>query len=88
MPCIGYSGKIRPKNYQGLVNNEDESIQLGKYPTLSWSTDGFTNWLTQNAINIGFSAISTSASALAQASAGNIAGASLSVARKSSSNNW
>ena len=55
----GYSGKIRPKDYQGIEFNEDESVQLGKYPTFSWSVDAFTNWLTQNAVNISVGAIST-----------------------------
>lgn len=59
IPCIGYSGKIRPKYYQGITNNEDESLQLGKYPILSWSVDAFTNWLTQNAVNLSVSAISS-----------------------------
>ena len=58
VPCIGYSGKIRPKYYQGIDNNEDESLQLGKYPTLSWSVDAFTNWLTQNAVNLTVGAVS------------------------------
>lgn len=51
IPCIGYSGKIRPKHYQGIARNEDESLPLGKYPTFSWSTDAFTNWITQNGVN-------------------------------------
>lgn len=58
VPCLGYSGKIRPRNYQGILNNEDESLQLGKYPTLSWSVDAFTNWLTQNAVNLTVGAVS------------------------------
>ena len=33
VPCISYSGKLRPKHYQGITNNEDESLPLGKYPT-------------------------------------------------------
>ena len=74
VPCQGYSGKLRPKNYQGVLYNEDESIPLGKYPTLSWSSDGFTNWLTQNAVNIGVSAISTSITAGVQIGTGNIVG--------------
>lgn len=59
IPCIGYSGKLRPRNYQGIVNNEDESLMLGKYPTLSWSVDAFTNWLSQNSVNLTVGAIST-----------------------------
>lgn len=59
IPCIGYSGKIRPKDYKGIHYNEDESLQLGKYPTLSWSTDAFTNWITQNSINLAVGLAST-----------------------------
>lgn len=32
---------------------------LGKFPTFSWSSDSFTNWLTQNAINIASTTISS-----------------------------
>lgn len=74
VPCQGYSGKLRPKNYQGLLYNEDESISLGKYPTLSWSSDGFTNWLTQNAINLGVSALTSAISGGVQIATGNVAG--------------
>lgn len=73
IPCQGYSGKIRPKNYKGILYNEDEAINLGKYPTLSWSGDSFTNWLTQNAINIGVDGISTAISGATKIASGNIA---------------
>ena len=49
---IGCSGKLVPKNYRGLTRDDDESIPLAKYPTCAWSSDAFTNWLTQNAVNI------------------------------------
>ena len=32
--------------------NYDESIPLAKFPVCGWTADSFTNWLTQNAINI------------------------------------
>ena len=35
-----------------MLYNEDEALPLGKYPTCSWSSDAFTNWLTQNSVNI------------------------------------
>lgn len=72
VPCQGYSGKLRPIEYQGLRYNEDESLSLGKYPTLSWSSDGFTNWLTQNAINLGVNIFNTALSG-ASSIAGGIA---------------
>lgn len=52
---IGCSGRVVPKNYKGMTYNEDEALPLGKYPTCSWSSDAFTNWLTQNAVNIAVS---------------------------------
>ena len=44
-----------PFNYKnsGEHNNEDEGLLAGKFPTLSWSKDEYTNWLTQNSVNIG-----------------------------------
>ncbi len=49
---IGVSGRLVPKNYKGMIYADDESLPLGKYPTCGWSTDSYTNWLTQNSINV------------------------------------
>ena len=49
----GCSIKAIPYNYKGVTLNYDEGITLGKYPQLSWSNDLYTNWQTQNGINIG-----------------------------------
>ena len=57
---VGVSGRIVPVNYKGCFKNIDESIPLAKYPTCSWSSDAFTNWLTQNAVNIGTQIVDTS----------------------------
>ena len=48
----GCSIKMIPINYKGSEINTDEGLNLGKYPQLNWATDMFTNWATQNAINI------------------------------------
>lgn len=48
----GCSIRMYPKYYKGAVDNIDEGINLGKYPQCNWSTDMFTNWVTQNGINI------------------------------------
>lgn len=50
--AIGCSGRSVPKNYKGVVENIDECLPLAKYPTCSWSSDAYTNWLTQNSVNI------------------------------------
>ena len=49
----GCSIRCYPYNYKGVANNYDEGISLGKYPSLNWSTDVYTNWLTQNGISLG-----------------------------------
>lgn len=49
---IGCSGQLVPLHYQGQERDDDMSLPLGKYPTCGWSSDGYTNWLTQNAVDI------------------------------------
>lgn len=49
---IGGSGKLVPLHYDGQARDDDQSLVLGKYPTCGWSSDGYTNWLTQNAVDI------------------------------------
>lgn len=49
---IGISGRLVPRHYKGMDINDDESLPLGKYPTCGWSADSYTNWLTQNAVNM------------------------------------
>ena len=39
-----------PKDYKGQSVNYDELITLTKYPTCSWNTDSYVNWLTQTAV--------------------------------------
>ena len=53
VPTVGGSIKIIPTNYDNNLNNEEEGIIAGKLPTLNWSEDEYTNWLTQNSVNIG-----------------------------------
>lgn len=52
MLSISMSGKVIPKNYKKMDLNYDEGISVGKYPVCAWSSDAFTNWLTQNAVNM------------------------------------
>ena len=59
--CSGY---VYPYNYKNILSNYDEGIQYGKFPIGGWSTDVYTNWLTQNGVNIG---LSVGASALTTA---------------------
>ena len=49
------STKAIPQNYKNISDTEnayDYSISGAKYPICAWTTDSYTNWLTQNAANM------------------------------------
>ena len=54
----GCSIKTYPLFYKGVNNFYDEGLNFGKYPICSYSTDMYTNWLTQNSVNQTFKMIS------------------------------
>ena len=58
VPVVGGSIKCSPKDYKGAVVNEEEGIMCGKFPVLSWSADMYTNWLTQNSLNLTLGVVS------------------------------
>lgn len=55
---IGNSIKLVPQNYKKFDTEETPNslytygVNASKYPTLGWVGDAYTNWLTQNAVNI------------------------------------
>ena len=51
----GCSIRAYPRLYKGCDDNFDEGLPIGKYPICSFNTDMYTNWLTQNSVNIGIS---------------------------------
>lgn len=65
--CPGGSIKLVPLYYKGVNENVEESINAGKFPICNWNTDVYTNWLTQNSVNI---ALSIGSSALQVAGGG------------------
>lgn len=60
-----------PKNYKGVVENDIEGINMGKFPICNWDTDVYTNWLTQNAVNIGLNVAGSTISIGASVATGN-----------------
>lgn len=57
--CPGGSIRLNPKNYNGRTENNQEILSLGKFPICSYNVDMYTNWLSQNSINIGGKYVST-----------------------------
>lgn len=57
----GGSIKAFPINYNNILNNYDDDIVVGKLPIGAYTNDVYTNWLTQNGVNI---AINTASSLL------------------------
>lgn len=55
----GCSIKLIPYSYKNVVVNYSECLNLVKLPVGSWSCDMYTNWLTQNSINVGGVALNT-----------------------------
>ena len=52
---LSASTKAIPQNYRGVSASDnalDSSINGPKYPVCSWKSDSYTNWLTQNAVNM------------------------------------
>lgn len=49
---IGGSIRCIPLNYKGITENNEEGLNLGKFPICSYTNDAFTNWMTQNSVNI------------------------------------
>lgn len=56
--CPGCSIRAVPVNYEvgnttlALGRNNEYGLNLGKFPICSFNVDMYTNWLTQNAVNI------------------------------------
>lgn len=57
----GCSIKLIPMNYKGVIYNHDEGLVGGKLPVLNWTSDVYTNWLTQNSVNLAVGVVSSGA---------------------------
>lgn len=57
----GGSIRMTPRKFKGVEYNDEESINLGKFPICNYANDMYTNWLTQNSVNLATSFISSGA---------------------------
>ena len=53
VPTVGGSIKCVPSQYKNQGRFQQEGVMCGKFPICGWVNDTYTNWLTQNAVNIG-----------------------------------
>ena len=59
--CQGMSIKAYPTNYKNTsgIGGYDYGISGGKFPMCAWNSDYYTNWVTQNAVNMPLSVTSS-----------------------------
>ena len=70
----GCSINLTPTNYNGNASSDNDAIQLGKFPICNFQNDMYTNWLTQNSINVLGQTITTDDMNIASTGLGAIAG--------------
>lgn len=74
----GCTVKLCPVNYKSYTTNA-EVFEYGltgaKYPVCAWASDYYTNWVTQNAVNMNLNVVQGAISAGVNASYGNMIGA-------------
>lgn len=74
----GCTVKLCPVSYKKYTNDVEVfeyGVSGAKYPICAWASDYYTNWVTQNAVNINVSAASGLLSAGVNATYGNYVGA-------------
>lgn len=76
----GCSINITPTNYNGSASSDNDAIQLGKFPICNFQNDMYTNWLTQNSINVLGHTITSDDMNIASAGFGALAGTITNVA--------
>lgn len=82
---VGNSIQCVPLNYRNMARCDDEAIPVSKYPSIAWSSDAFTNWLTQNGVNMQTSILNTILG-LSFSALGGLNGGTSSVATEGGSN--
>ena len=78
----GGSLRLFPANYKKFSTQSNYpkwqscfGMSASKYPTCSWNSDPYTNWLTQNAVNIALDVAGGTIGMVGSAMTGNIGGA-------------
>lgn len=69
----GCSIRTIPRNYKHIDYNYSEGINALKLPIGSWQGDVYTNWLTQNSVNIGVNLATSTAGIVSGVGTENVA---------------
>lgn len=75
--CQGCSVYMKPTHYLGSASGSgvrDYGLAGGKYPILGWATDYYTNWETQNAVNLPLQTANAGINAIGSFLSGNLGG--------------
>lgn len=68
-PSMSY--RVAPHNYKGVTTNYLYSFTPTKLPICNWQSDVYTNWLTQNSVNVGLNVAGAGVGLVAGALTGN-----------------
>lgn len=80
--CPSMAMKFYPQNYLGSYDTKqmwEQGVIGAKTPQCSWHTDYYTNWLTQNAVNVATGPVSTAMQAVQNFAFGNPFGVASSI---------
>lgn len=73
------TGDSATATYTSFSANAKYGLTGGKLPLCSWNSDYYTNWCTQNAVNIGLNAVKTGFGTATKALTGDLVGAASSL---------
>lgn len=76
----GCSTKLIPIDYKNLSEAYNFAITGSKLPICAWASDYYTNWVTQNALNVGLSTASSVAGSILSGGGSRAAGNKIGVA--------
>lgn len=79
VPDPYYKATAGVPSYSSQRSVEKYGLSGGKLPICSWNSDYYTNWCTQNAVNIGLNNVNTAVGAISNFAQGDIIGGAMSL---------
>ena len=79
VPDPYYKATPGTPSYSSIKSVDKYGLTAGKLPICSWNSDYYTNWCTQNAVNIGLNNINTAVGTISSLAQGDIIGGAMSL---------